>query len=86
MYKLKKALLTTHVDDHAHKLSADDVRNDVTKVVLQNYKMTVPEFMTAVNSGSLEKDTYVKEVLAWLSTLPKTDPVYQSAKKKPCPA
>ncbi len=74
-------------DANAAELTSDEVRQDVIQVAQQDYKMTVPQFLKAVDSGKLDRSNYaVRELLVWIETLPDDDPVFVERNGGQCPA
>jgi hypothetical protein len=58
------------------ELTQEEVSQDVQKGTKEDYGLTVPEFLDAVESGKLKSDYAVQELLSWINTLPANDPAF----------
>ncbi len=67
----------------SNPLTSEQVSLDVRQVANKRFSMSVPEFIRAVDTGTLCSNDYaVRELLAWIEVLPDTDPAFSEINKQ----
>jgi len=62
----------------AEKPTVEELRRDVLAAIREEFDMTVPEFVKALDSGRLStEDDAVHDIAAWMRFLPKDDPIFR---------